>query len=88
LQRAYGKKCIGKEFFAECLLSDTRQRLYRVQTQHSAKKSGHHGGNSVSACFAECHVRGTRQRFLFFFQNFFAECPASEALGKDFFYFL
>ena len=81
-QRASGKKSVGKEFFADRLLSGTR----RVQSRHSAKKSPRHGTGSVSTCFAECHVRGARQRFFnFFFQNFFAECPTGEALGKDFF---
>ena len=35
-QRASGKKSVGKEFFAECLLSGTRQSLL-PSAQHSAK---------------------------------------------------
>jgi len=31
-QRAHGKILIGKGVFAECFLSGTRQRLYRVPT--------------------------------------------------------
>jgi hypothetical protein len=62
-QRAAGKKLVGKDFFAGCFLSGTRQRLCRVQTQHPAKKSGRHGVGSISRWFARCHVRGTRQRF-------------------------
>ena len=62
-QRASGKKSVGKELFAECLLSGTRQSLCRVQSRHSAKKSDRHSAGSVSTCFAECHVRGAQQRF-------------------------
>ena len=62
-QRASGKKLVGKDFFAGCFLSGTRQRLCRVQTRHPAKKSGRYGAGSVIPCFAGCHVRGTRQRF-------------------------
>ena len=36
-QRALGKEFVGKEFFAECHLSGTRQSLCRVPCQHSAK---------------------------------------------------
>ena len=36
-QRALGKKLIGKEAFAECFLSGTRQSLCRVPEKHSAK---------------------------------------------------
>ena len=61
------KKSIDKEFFAERLLSDTRQSLSQVQSRHSAKKSDRHGTSCVSTCFAECHVRGARQRFFNFF---------------------
>ena len=90
-------------------LSGTRQSLRRVQSRHSAKKSDRHGAGCVSTCFAECHVRGARQRFfnfffkislpsalpgrhsakifLFFLNNFFAECPARSALGKYFLIF-
>ena len=66
-QRASGKKSVGKEFFVERLLSGTRQSLRRVQSRHSAKKSDRHGAGCVSTCFAECHVRGARQRFFNFF---------------------
>ena len=37
-QRASGKKLVGKDFFAGCFLSGTRQRLYRVQTRHRQRK--------------------------------------------------
>ena len=36
-QRALGKELIGKEAFAECFLSGTRQSLCRVPEKHSAK---------------------------------------------------
>ena len=36
-QRALDKELIGKEAFAECFLSDTRQRLCRVPEKRSAK---------------------------------------------------
>ena len=62
-QKASGKKLVGKDFFAGCFLSDTQQRLCRVQTRHPAKKSGRYGAGSVIPCFVGCHVRGTRQRF-------------------------
>jgi hypothetical protein len=38
-QRAVRKKTVGKELFAECLLSSTRQRLCRVPDQHSVRKN-------------------------------------------------
>jgi hypothetical protein len=47
-QRAAGKKLVGKDFFAGCFLSGTRQRLCRVQIRHPAKKSGRHGAGSIS----------------------------------------
>jgi hypothetical protein len=39
-QRAHGKKVVGKAAFAECLLSDTQQRLCRVpaEPKNSEKK--------------------------------------------------
>jgi hypothetical protein len=46
-QRAAGKKLVGKDFFAGCFLSGTRQRLCRVQIRHPAKKSGRHGAGSI-----------------------------------------
>ena len=87
-QSASGKKSVGKEFLAECLLSGTRQSLCRVQSRHSAKKSPRHGTGSVSTCFAECHVRGARQRFFnFFFKISLPSALPGRHLAKIFFIF-
>jgi len=53
-QRALGKQLIGKDLFAECTLSGTRQRLCRVPIRHSAKKSGRDGERHRDGGFAEC----------------------------------
>ena len=53
-QRALGKQFIGKDLFAECTLSGTRQRLCRAPIRHSAKKSGRDGERHRDGGFAEC----------------------------------
>jgi len=52
-QRSLGKAGDGKGFFAEGLLSGTRQRLYRVPVKHSAKKSCLTAPVDGYGCFAE-----------------------------------
>jgi hypothetical protein len=42
-QRALGSEYSGKDVFAECLLSGTRQRFCLVSGRRSAKKSRHDG---------------------------------------------
>jgi len=37
-QKTLGETLVGKAGFAECLLSDTRQRFCRVPKMHLAKK--------------------------------------------------
>ena len=63
-QRALGKQFIGKDLFAECTLSSTRQRLCQVPIRHSAKKSGRDGERHRDGDFAECQGqalgKGTR----------------------------
>jgi hypothetical protein len=87
-QRAAGKKSAGKDFFAGCFLSSTRQRLCRVQTRYPAKKSGRHGACSVSPWFAGCHVRGTRQIFfLIFFLIFLCRVRCRKDTRQRFFIF-
>jgi hypothetical protein len=47
-QRTSGKKLTGKDFFAGCFLSGTRQRLCRGQIRHLANKSDRYGAGSMS----------------------------------------
>ena len=68
-------------------LSGTRQSLRRVQSRHSAKKSDRHGAGCVSTCFAECHVRGARQRFLIFVSKFLCRVPYRVGTRQRFFIF-
>ena len=56
-QRTLGKKLVGKDLFAECLLSGTRQRLCRVFRGHLAKKSDYHGAGPIDG----------QQRIFYFF---------------------
>ena len=84
-QRASVKKLVGKDFFAGCFLSGTRQRLCRVQTRHPAKKSGRYLRHPL-LCRVPCQ-RHPAKIFLIFFQIFFAGCRAGEAPGKDVFIF-
>ena len=93
-QRASGKKFVGKEFFAECLLSGTRQRKVTVTVPvplaHALPSAMSEAlGKDFLIFFSKflCRVPyrgGTRQRF--FFNNFFDKCPARSALGKYFFF--
>ena len=48
-QKTLGETLVGKAGFAECLLSDTRQRFCRVPKMHSAKKSERDGGRPLTA---------------------------------------
>ena len=66
-QRTHGKKLIGKDLFAECLLSGTRQRLCRVPRGHSAKKSYRHGAGPVDGHFAECQPCRHSAKIFYFF---------------------
>jgi len=71
-QRALGKEFVGKEFFAECHLSGTRQSLCRVPCQHSAKLT------STVICRFLCRVltwQALGKEFLIFLKKIiFAEC--------------
>ena len=80
-QRAFGKKSVGKEFFAERLLSDTQQSLCRVQSRKVTITAPVALAHALPSAMSEALDKD----FLFFFQNFFAERPTGEALGKDFF---
>ena len=53
-QRALDKQFIGKDLFAECTLSGTRQRLCRVLIWHSAKKSHREDERHHDGSFVEC----------------------------------
>ena len=64
----------------------TRQSLCRVQSRHLVKKSGRHGAGCVNTCFAECHVRGARQRFFNFFSKIL--CRVRRHSAKIFLFFL
>ena len=87
-QRIHGKKLISKALFAECILSDTRQRLCRVPRGHSAKKSDRYGAEPVDGHFAECQpCRHLTNIFLFFLKKILCRVPTLQALGKDLFYF-
>ena len=82
-QRTHGKKLIGKVLFAECLLSGTRQRLYREPRGHLAKKSDRHGVGSVDGRFAECNTfRHSAKIFLFFLKKISLPSALYSALGK------
>jgi len=75
-QRTYGKKFNGKDLFAECLLSGTRQRLCRVPRGHSAKKSDRHGAGPVDGHFAECQpCRHSAKIFYFFLKKILCRVP-------------
>ena len=88
-QRTHSKKLIGKDRFAECLLSGTRQRLCRVPRGHSAKKSDRHGDVPVDGHFAECQpCRHSVKIFYFFLKKFFAECQPCRHSAKIFLFFL
>ena len=52
-----------------------------------AKKSGRYGAGSVIPCFAGCHVRGTWQRFFYFFSNFLCRVPCRGGTRQRFFLF-
>ena len=63
-QRALGKQFIGKDLFAECTLSGTRQRKVAVTasaTMMTALSSILSATLGKVATFAECLDRGTRQ---------------------------
>ena len=64
-QRTLGKQLIGKDLFAECTLSGTRQCLCRVLIWHSAKKSRRDGERHRDGGFAECQGQalGKGRRF-------------------------
>jgi len=69
-QRTHGKKLIGKDRFAECLLSGTRQRKATVTTPAP-----------LTVALPSANHAGTRQRFFLFlfFKNFYVECPLADA---------
>jgi len=64
---ALGKESVGKELFAECQILGTWQRLCRVPSQHSAKKTA---TVNLTASLPTADVADTRQGifFLFFFK--------------------
>ena len=67
-------RALGK-VFAECNLG-TRQRKVTITAPVALV-------HALPSAMSEALGKD----FLFFFQNFFAECPTREALGKDFFIF-
>ena len=66
-QRTHGKKLIGKDLFAECLLLGTWQRLCRESRWHSAKKSDRDGAESVDGGFVECQPYRHSAKIFYFF---------------------
>ena len=79
-QRALAKEFVGKEFFAECHLSGTRQSLCRVPCQHSAKLT------STVICRFLCRVltwQALGKEFLIFFKKIiFVECCSDRHSAK------
>ena len=76
-QRTHGKKLIGKDLFAECLLSGTRKRKATVTAPAP-----------LTVALPSANPAGTRQRFFIFFKkNFFAECQPFRHSAKLFYFF-
>ena len=84
-QRTSGKKSVGKKFFAERLLSGTRQSLCRVQSRHSAKKSDRHGAGCVSTCLPSAMSEALGKDFLIFFSKFLCRVPYQGGTRQIFF---
>ena len=61
----FGKQFIGKELFAECTLSGTRQSLCRVLIWHSAKKSRRDSECHRDGGFVECQGQALGKGHLF-----------------------
>ena len=86
-QRTLGKKLVGKDLFAEYLLSDTRQRLCRMPRGHSAKKSDHHGASPVDGGFAECQpCRHSVKIFYIFLKKILCRVPIDRRSAKTFYF--
>ena len=66
-RRAIGISLHGKGFFAECRMSDTRQRISRVPRQHSAKKSRCDGQATVTAPLSSATRRHSAKKCVFYF---------------------
>ena len=84
-QRASGKKSVGKEFFAEQLLSGTRQSLCRVQSRHSAKKSDRHSAGSLAHALPSVMSEALGKDFLIFFSKFLCRVPYRGDTRQSFF---
>ena len=96
-QRASGKKLVGKDFFAGCFLSGTRQRKVVVTTPAPSSLAlpgamSDAPGKDFFNFFFKISLPGAvpgrhPAKIFYFFYNFFAGCCTAGAPGKEFFYF-
>jgi len=86
-QRPLAKICVGKELFAECHLSSTRQRLCRVLSRLSAKKRHRHGSSTANGGFAECLPSRHSAKKTIFFKKILYLVSFYKTLGKEMIFF-
>ena len=78
-QRTVGISLHGKGFFAECRMSGTRQRIFRVPRRHLAKKSRCDGQVMVMAPLPSATRRHSAKKCVFyFFKKMLCRVPESD----------